>query len=202
MKISEKYISIIQTKEVKHNMVNVILKLTLCLVFMGSCKASKDSSSGNIQQGELYTVAGVITRSESYCGGAEPEPGLLEELRKPGPYSGKKLYVKSGDANALKHRVLDSIVAQADGTYELQLPPGKYCLIQSTQLDRKVFEKYGKGSNISLTSDTCLENWWNRCYYAFTVTDRNIDSLNFHFHKPCFVPEGMPCLDYSGPLPP
>jgi hypothetical protein len=152
----------------------------------------------------IYTVSGTITYNGPYCGGAEPDEQTLQFYARVKPYPGKMLFIKKGTTNTSRQAVADTIVSDADGRFSLELPAGEYCIIQVPQLNREILNRYSTDENdmLFVSDPLCLEKWWDECLLSFTVTDRDVDSLNLHFHQPCFIPEGIPCLIYNGPYPP
>lgn len=150
-----------------------------------------------------YTVSGTITFSSAYCGGTEPTDEQLWRLAQTRPYANKRFYLKHGTVNTLEKPVIDTINSDAEGRFELQLSAGEYCILQDQQLDRWILDWYDSNQrNIIFTTDTnCLENWWDQCIVQFTVTDSNVTLSNIHVSRPCFLPEGVPCLIYNGPIP-
>lgn len=198
------------------------LLIIACIIVIAGCHTTKeqadvqDSKKEKVVQPEqsdpakemtrtrpkgTYKVSGKITHSSSYCGGAAPDPGMVAEMNMPKPYRGKKLYIKKGDSNANNVKILDSIISDNAGLFELYLAPGKYCILQPGQLQNGLLEMYMK-NNHYIVDAQCLEQWQQSCYKTIVVTDSDITDLEFHFHKPCFTPEGVPCINYSGPLPP
>lgn len=161
------------------------------------------SNSENFQEKlqKKIKISGKITRTQSYCKGIAPTPEEEREYKREKPYAGKVLYIKSGKINTGKQDVLAEVVTDSKGEFVIFLPPGEYCFIQKEQLNKKILETWNtKGNNLS--DSDCLKNWWASCIKKITVFENDITDITFHFHKPCFLPENVPCIRYNGPVPP
>lgn len=147
----------------------------------------------------LITISGKITQTSSYCGGAAPSPEMLEEYETPKPYIGKTLYVRKGNRNNLKEKIILSFKADAKGNFSFQLEPGIYSIIVEEQVKTLTI----KQTNPGVQADTaCLKKWWVKPYHLLNVKENNITGLNFNFHHPCFITSDIPCFQYNGPMPP
>ena len=146
-------------------------------------------------------ISGTITTSGSYCGGVAPSNEMLQDAQAKRPMSGFMVYVKKGTENKLLSCIVDSTYTDSNGNYSFDLRPGKYVLLQKEQLNKHIFETYKSSKSIQVDLD-CMKLWWEKGLSTITVENENIDSLNFHFQKRCFIPLGIPCLRYSGPYPP
>lgn len=186
----------------KNNIYLVILMfLVSCATFHGDNNehSVKDEDKNETKS---FPVSGTIFYSESYCGGARPTDEMYLEITRERPYAGKKMYLLKGNKNEENKSIYDSIVPDSEGNFKLDLPPGEYCLIQSIQRDKKVFA-YCENTKDEIEADRkCMEDWWSACFYSFTVSDKPIENIKLNFYRPCFLPEGIPCLSYNGPMPP
>jgi hypothetical protein len=144
-----------------------------------------------------FQVTGSILETRSYCGGAEPSPELLAQCNTPKGVPLAKLYVKKGDSNKEKSTVIDSIFADNEGKFLVNLPAGTYCLVEDWKTKKFVLPE---GNEMQTVDSTCYRNRYNACDYQLTVTDKNIDSVKIIFHRNCSW--SQPCIDYHGPLPP
>ncbi len=160
-------------------------------LFFTGCFVPKSSRS-------FLTLSGKVTFSQEYCGGAAPSEELLQAIRKPKPYVNFKIYVREGVENSLHARIIDSVLTDKDGRFSFTLPPGKYVLLSEYHKDRKIFKPL---PNRRISDKKCLEEWW-RSGLASLDLQMSVDTLHFHIHKRCFLPEGVPCLFYTGPMPP
>ena len=156
---------------------------------------------GQKQNIKEYTVSGKVTQSSAYCGGMRPSEEMLNELTKSKPYAGKIFYVKKGKSNDAKQKILMKIVLDSSGHFSFHLPPGNYVLLLAEQLKPIDFKALSKLTNITYDK-TCVQQWWQKAYLNLEIKDKNIEDLQFHFQHPCFISGDMPCLTYTGPMPP
>ncbi|HEV7230798.1 MAG TPA: hypothetical protein VGO45_05690 [Bacteroidia bacterium] len=173
---------------------HIFFSLLIFLVFSENIYSQKNSKQ--------YTVSGTITQTHSYCGGARPSDEMLARLNTPAPYAGKKLYIRYGNQNSSKKKIIRIISADSAGHFKIQLPSGTYCIIQDEQIKRLDIEHFKKQETEYLKLDeNCLKNWWSQCFTTFEVKSENKTNLNINFNFPCFT-GGTPCMQYTGPLPP
>lgn len=172
------------------------LQFALLLLLLTGCSSIKNSSSNDAK----ITIHGIVTKSGSYCGGARPTDEMLEQIERSIPYADLKLYIRKGNRNSLDSPVIDSTITNEKGEFKLELNSGSYVLLFKNQLDKSIFNELEKNTNIQIVDQDCLNSWWeNGLKLINTETDQN---LTFHFKKRCFLPEGIPCLNYTGPYPP
>jgi hypothetical protein len=172
------------------------MKLLLTSLIIGFL-ASNPTEEKKVTQ----TISGTITTSGSYCGGVAPSKEMLEDAQATRPISGFMIYVKKGTENKLSSCIVDSTSTDSKGNYSFDLRPGKYVLLQKEQLNKDVYKTYEASKWLQADVD-CMKLWWEKGLSTITVEKENIDSLNFHFQKRCFIPLGISCLRYSGPYPP
>lgn len=169
--------------------------LVLCII--GNVIYSQTNKKKTIS----FNISGKVTQTSTYCGGAEPSEEILAEYSKAKPYNGKTFYVRKGNTNTLKGKIILSFKADENGKFSFQLPPGIYSIIQETQVKEIKTMDYKK--NGSLPADPiCLKNWWVKPYYILEIKDKDVIDLHFKFHHPCFVSGDIPCIQYTGPMPP
>jgi hypothetical protein len=177
--------------------------LFLSLAFTGlfiSCQSGFSQKSG--KGGKGFAISGHITQTHAYCGGARPSEEMLKSYTTPKPFPGKKLYIRSGTENSLKKKVLREVIADSAGHFSLRLPPGTYCIIQEEQVKKLDPEHFRQKANKNLKlNEECLKQWWDKCFMTFEVKDADKSDLNINFYIPCFT-EGIPCMQYTGPMPP
>ena len=161
-----------------------------------------DSTSIDVPNTAYYTVSGLIEKTGVYCGGAAPPEELLRKLRQKKPLAGYMLYIRKGNTNAQESAVIDSTTTRTDGTFEFQLPPGEYVLLARHHKHKTILQTWQDDKNIKITDQECLEKWWENGLTKLNVRDHAINTINFHFQEKCFLPLGVPCLDYVGTLPP
>jgi hypothetical protein len=150
------------------------------------------------------TVAGTITQTFSYCGGAAPPQFLLEEMATPKPFSKKKLVVIKGDTNTTAHQIILNFISDSLGNFSFQLEPGIYSVILEEQVSPPDVKKYK--TETQTIDESCYKKWWATPYYPLEIPaldkPATIKGLNFNFHHRCFISSDVPCLQYDGPMPP
>lgn len=148
-----------------------------------------------------YTISGKVTQTNSYCGGAEPDPETLLACETPQKYPGKKFYIRKGDINSINSKIEFSFVTDDNGNFSFQLPPGTYSIILEEQVNKVDMSKYQSNSSL-IVDKKCIDQWWKRPYYTLTISDKDISGLQFSFYHRCFVQTEIPCIQYDGPMPP
>ncbi len=148
-------------------------------------------------------VHGTVTIASNYCGGAAPSREMEEELARPKPYPGKKLYLRKGKTNDVRSPLIDSVITDAEGKFHLQLKPGDYCLLLPEQKSMAAFNALRGYQQLVVTDEACFKNWFAKGFYTFRVEeDGHSVEFKLDIFRQCFVPEGVDCLDYIGPYPP
>ncbi|MDA7501971.1 hypothetical protein N8482_01730 [Chitinophagales bacterium] len=145
-----------------------------------------------------YRVSGKIEHKLSYCGGARPSPETIKKYKAPRPLEQFKIYIKHGTKNTDSATVVDSTVTNDLGEYSFSLPPGEYILLGPSQLNRPALNQILNQQDLLVADENCLEKWFAKGLLSFVVKDRSITELNHLIIKKCNVPEGIPCLRYTG----
>ncbi len=156
--------------------------------------------------GKKEQVTGTILQTTSFCGGAEMSAEELAELTKARPLKGKKCFVRKGNKNNIKGAVVASFMSDSSGNFMIYLPPGEYCVVDSRKYDKtyvaSLAKKYKKSSDFYEAADLgCLKNWLTTPDLVFTVKNGGSNNITVTYHAPCPW-EGLPCVRYTGPLPP
>ncbi len=181
-------------------MKNLIIVFTF--LFSLSCSAQKSGSTktGGVKPLRV-TVTGKLMQTQSYCGGIQPNQETLDDLQKPTPYAGKVFYVRKGKVNSTKTEVITSFTVDAKGEFSFQITPGTYSIIQAKQL--KLLTRTDLKSTETIQVDAkCMKEWWVKPYYLLEVKTSNITIPDWSIHHPCFVLGDIPCVSYTGPMPP
>jgi hypothetical protein len=149
-----------------------------------------------------FTVHGKLFIFEPYCGGAAPNHEITKKQNN--PYSNQEVFIKPGTENDGTTKGLISVTTLEDGSFEVELAKGSYCLIQAYKNQPfegflKQFDKDYDRFYIKQGKD-CYENWWKSCDLSFEMTEEGA-TLEHTFRKRCFVGEN-PCIEYNGPMPP
>ena len=148
---------------------------------------------------KVFIISGRVLQTSSYCGGVAPSHEILEKAATPVAYSGKKFYIREGNTNTLKNKIIGSFTIDSIGKFSVKLHSGTYSVIQEEQVHLLRISDY---INPNQQVDTnCLKNWWAAPYALLVVKDKNITDLNFTFHHQCFIAD-IPCIMYVGPMPP
>ena len=174
--------------------------LLLLLTILFAKPIEKTPKQEEEMQLPSFTVTGKVTHSSSYCGGMAPTPEMQARYRKRNPYAGFKLYFRLGSRNDFTYPIVDSVMTDTAGRFAVTLPHGEYTILRKEQLDTNVVLAYENSKYVRINKD-CMRKWVDeglRTVKVFNYTD----SVDFHFSKPCFLPEGIPCLNYVGPYPP
>lgn len=150
-----------------------------------------------------FLVTGKVVYHGNYCGGAAPSREMMEEARKAKPLAGKKFYIRRGTFNDVNNKLMDSVVTNENGNFSCTLPSGEYTLLLPEQKDKATLDNWrSKQANIEVTDETCLKDWFTKGFRSFTVDDAPADLPLIEIYRRCFLPDGIECLSYTGPMPP
>jgi hypothetical protein len=185
--------------------VYILLLFVLVSETFSYCKPASSVSDGikntvpgdTLSTGKTFTVTGIVTQTFSYCGGAAPPKQILDKLKTPVAYPGKKFYVRSGKVNNIEAKIVGSFTTDSIGRFSVSLQSGAYSIIQEEQLNKIRASDYDKQNQE--VDEQCLMEWWAKPYYILEIRDNNISGLNFNFQHTCFVSADIPCLKYVGP---
>ncbi len=110
-----------------------------------------------------WTISGRVVQTRDYCGGFAPPEELLESLRKEKPYPNKELFVRAGTINKYSQPILQRFVSDAEGDFKISLPPGAYCVVESSKKEGLKILAATPGTQQEAASQTavedCLRNW-------------------------------------------
>lgn len=177
-------------------MKNLIL-LPVILLYLPYAMAQDKSKPA---AGKTFTVSGTITQSSDYCGGDELSPEDMEKAARPYPAEGKKIFIRKGSKNTGKAIFMEFTV-DAKGNFSIQLPPGKYCVIDAARAEKLDLSLY-KNEDLDITSEECMKKWWSTCQHVIEVKDSDVKDVKINFHVHCFTNSTCPCIIYTGPPPP
>jgi hypothetical protein len=179
------------------------MKLYFILIFfipnlLFSQKKVKSSKNFSI-------VKGIVNQTYSYCGGARPPDELLIELAKPKPLSNYKLYIKKNIPSIIDAIIMDSIITDQNGRFNIRLKKGNYVFIDSNYKDRNQFNQLVKfilddQENYSQLDSNCLLNRFNLPLISFKINQRTHHLKPIIIHRNCDYNK-IPCVNYKGPLP-
>ena len=149
-----------------------------------------------------HLVSGKLEQISRYCGGAQPSQQMLDNFKIPKPLKEYTLYLKQGTANDPNASAIDSTTTNDKGEFNFTLPSGEYVIISKTQFSLVNLNAITDQKYIEIYDQKCLEDWFSKGLIQFTVIDRAINDLNLIRNKKCDIPDGIPCLKYTGPLRP
>lgn len=180
---------------------NTIWILGLALLFLSAtCNKSKPKEIIK-NDNSKYVVKGQLLIANPYCGGAAPPRDRRNE---PIAFGNQEVLIKKGNENTGYIEDVIRIKTNEDGSFELKLPKGAYCLIRDykNQPFEDFYKAFAKDYDrfYEKKGKECYENWWKSCDLSFVVQDTAIH-IGHTFHKNCFVGEN-PCIVYEGPMPP
>lgn len=177
-----------------------LIGLFTCFMLSSGCKTTKETVS---TESPLYKVTGSIYVTSDYCGGARPTEEMLDKLKTPKPYVGKKIYIRKGVVNTVDSPILYALVTDDEGKFTAQLPAGNYVIIDEYRINNGFTDSLFANTlqNIRTNDPACIKQWFNDGLAKFKVdkADQTLPQLNIH--QQCFRPDGVPCLMYTGELP-
>ena len=150
-------------------------------------------------------VVGQITYSAQYCQGAKPTEELLKELRTPKAFAGKKFFIRKGALNNLKAPIIASVVTDSSGKFKVSLNNGIYCVVSENKKDKSIYNQYimehsKKTKDYAAVDMQCLNNWIKTPDFSFEVKKASV-TMDHNYVSPCPW-ETLPCIQFTGPLPP
>jgi hypothetical protein len=154
-----------------------------------------------------YTVEIKITQTFAHCGGMAITEEKKDELRVPKPLAGKKFYLKQEGPNRTAAKILMEATSDSAGIIKFKVPPGKYFIVDDLKKDSVAYfaliKKYEKGMQYYTPIDkNCLNTWLNTPELLFEVTKSGTKrDLTINYYNQCTWSR-IPCVQYTGPLPP
>lgn len=91
-------------------------------------------------------------------------------------------------------------MSDTSGVFRFHVEPGNYVILSAQMLAPNVASKYE--SNYVKSDPEYLINWYKNGLAHIPIQDSSVTNLHFHFSERCFLPIGIPCLHYTGPMPP
>ena len=146
------------------------------------------------------TVAGTVTQSDAYSGGAKPSEERLKKLTAPRAYPGKKFHVIRGGTNTVAREIVLTFTTDEAGHFSFQIVPGTYAILVDEQWSPPDAKKYQTKS--IHVDEAAYNQWWAKPYHLLEVKAADITGLKFHFHHRSFIAYDIPALRYTGPYPP
>lgn len=126
----------------------------------------------------------IITKTKSYCGGANPSKEILDELKKEKIPFGEKFYLIKGSCNIINRKILDTLIFDSSGKSMLNLKPGCYSIIDKFGLNKPEADTTQFDIN-------CLMDEWKKPLFTFEVVKGKNETFSHNVHEIC--PYNMPC---------
>jgi hypothetical protein len=151
-----------------------------------------------------YLISGLITSTSSYCGGARPSDEMLADIATPRPFPSKTIYIKKGEVNSQKKKIVLVLTTDTNGRFQAKLPLGKYLIVDENKKDLKYYNQLLKKYKVETTNfeavDTvCLKKWYSKPDYVLKIDTAGVINININYHKECY---NLPCTQFRGPYPP
>ena len=182
-----------------HTQIKVFSIILFVLINSGFIRFNL-GETGLINYSSTRTVSGNVQQTSSYCGGARPTDEMLKQFATPVAFPNKKFYIRCGKKNTAKGKIVKTFTTDQNGFFSIELKPGTYSIILEEQLKKiKAVDYINQNQQLDTN---CVKDWWKKPYYLLVVKDKNISELNFLFHHRCFIKSDIPCITYTGPLPP
>jgi nitrite reductase/ring-hydroxylating ferredoxin subunit len=150
-------------------------------------------TTADAQKAAMYKVVITCTQTSDYCGGAQPQDEMLEELRLPKPLPNATYYLVRGSKRSSK--VYKKVTSNDLGEVQLNLPAGSYTLLSAEQIKAFVPRQNDK---YTTWDNACLKQRYNKPLLVLRV--RSAETVSVNVHNNCFY--NPYCGQYSGPLPP
>ena len=173
------------------------LLISACTSHKATVNTKTTLNTNNIS-GLKYTISGKLMQKSSYCGGARPTQAILDGYKDPKQLKAYTVYVKQGSINNASAAIIDSTTTNDLGEYSFSLPSGDYVLVSSSQLNDASLSSIVNQKDIKVSDQTCLDEWFKNGLIQFTVKDQAITNLDHLSRKSCDIPDGIPCLRFTG----
>jgi hypothetical protein len=181
--------------------------LLVCALSFGCTSAKK--TSVNVPPpgpGGEVTITGTVGQTQAHCGGARLPDEVMNEMMKPRPLQYKKMYVKKGSENDFSQQPVLEFTTDSAGRFSISLPPGTYCIIDEFKLKKEncndILKKYEKEQQYySAVDPVCLQGWFRMPDFLLEVGQDKLKSVDIIYAGKCSW-NAVPCVTYTGPLPP
>ena len=172
---SESYLPIKKNKNEYMKFILAFLALLYCNVLMAQIPKVKTTI--------------IITKTNPYCGGANPPEEILKEGQKKKIPCGEKFYIIKGSLNDKGRKIIDSFVMNSSGKRVSLLTPGYYAVIDDFGYNKIT-------SDPNLYDLECLKKLREVPLFKFEVQKRKSATFSFNIAEPC--PYNKPC--YKGKI--
>src|SRR5574337_1247725 len=123
-----------------------------------------------------YTITGTVLEKHDYCGGAVPSPDQLHP--KPYPEANAILYIKKGNSNT-SLKIVDTVRADAQGKFSVQLPAGDYCFVEAWKKGKLVMPK---DDQYNKWDTACYRKNYTDCDFRLQVTKNDNTQITLYHH--------------------
>jgi hypothetical protein len=174
---------------------NLSLTVTLLII---TCSFSSLMCATSKQKGKIkFHVAGSIMQTASYCGGAQPSQEILDSFNTPRGIPFEKLFIKEGLTNGESSNIVDTVIANANGNFSIDLPRGNYCFVEEWKSGAFKLPLKSKDQTID---SSCYKNLYNTCDFQLNIENKDVENIKIIFHRKCSF--NQPCIPFHGSLPP
>lgn len=154
-----------------------------------------------------YTVAGTLTESFQYCGGAPPPEEMLKELNTPKPLGNYQLFLRL-KINDILQPIYKSVTTDSLGRFSFKLAPGKYSVVDIKKKDTSVFnqtmEKYKSETDQTAAIDVnCFITYISKPDFVIDIPLKPKKStivITHNYFRTCEY-SGSPCVEFRGAMP-
>jgi hypothetical protein len=183
----------------------IIILVTCTSVF--SCKNKKEITETSTDKTiDKYTIKGIVTQSHSYCGGARPTDEEYRKITEQKPLTNRKFFVRKGIENNVAEEIILEFTTDEKGFFSIELPKGDYVIIDMQHKDinyvKSILSMYNKPTEYYSAADSaCMKTWLATPLASFSLDSLPEITIGWNIHSPCSWNQ-IPCVSYSGPLPP
>ncbi len=193
----------------------LVLMLTLTVYATQGCnKKSNPASSTKVETTNTSStekekepvlessknIKGSVMFTYDYCGGAAPSDEMIKRLRTPRAISNYTLYIKAGVKNN-DTPILDSSNCNEQGQFSFKVKPGKYVILTPDQIKTFSTKNY-TSKYLQVDDEQCLKQWWEDGLHKVNVANDNVTLADTILHQRCNGLGLVPCMSFTGPLPP
>ena len=180
--------------------------IVIMVIFVSGVFISLQRKKSKPRTIELFEVIGMITETQSYCGGAAPPQDLLDELSKPKPIKGYSMYIRK-TSNNIKNPILYIILTDSNGHFKIKLPVGSYSIVDDSKKDSQTYNDYlnkyrHASESFGPLDEKCYSKYFSTPDFVIKVEkSKKITSLAHNYHRSCSWSRN-PCMEFRGQYPP
>jgi hypothetical protein len=177
--------------------------IILSVLFLFSSFAQTDKK----KRTKKCKVYGTVTSTGAHCGGVRLPNEQMKQLMTPKPISDKTVYIKKGTVNSFDNTaIIAEVKTDASGAFTVELPPGNYFLVDEKKKDRTFYDRVlndhkTKTEYYSAVDTICLRSWYETPDVLFEVKKGKKSTVTVNYAGRCSW-NSIPCVQYTGPLPP